>query len=114
MSTMKRLGKLLGVAAGLAAIVWAMRDRFVSIAAPKEPEPPTFRVVPPPPGPAASDGDELTRVSGIGPVYAERLRAGGIGSLDELASAPPEKVAEAADVPTERAADWVSQASDLL
>ena len=114
MSGMKRLGKLFGIAAGLAAVVWAMRDRFVSIASPKEPEPPTFRVVPPPPEPPSSAGDELTRVKGIGPVYAERLRTGGITSLKELASVPPDKVAEAADVPTERAADWVSQASDLV
>ncbi len=114
MRTMKRLGKLFGVAAGLAAVVWAMRDRFVSIAAPKEPEPPTFRVVPPPPEPPAFDGDELTRVKGIGPVYAARLRSGGITRLAELASADPAKVAEAADVPPERAADWISQASSLV
>ncbi len=114
MLAMKRFGKLLSVAAGLAALVWAMRDRFVSIAAPREPEPPAFRVVPPPTVPDEPGGDDLTRVKGIGPVYADRLRSGGIGSLAELAAADPETVAEAADVTPERAADWVSQASTLL
>ena len=110
---MKRLGKLFGLAAGLAAVLWAMRDRFVSIAAPREPEPPAFRVVPPPPEPADGDGEDLTKVRGIGPVYADRLRSVGITDLAELAAADPAKVAEAADVTPERAADWVSQASAL-
>jgi polyhydroxyalkanoate synthase len=58
---------------------------------------------------AVADGD-LESVNGIGPTYAERLRAAGIDGLATLAAADPEAVAEAAEVPVSRAEDWIGQA----
>ena len=59
---------------------------------------------------AVADGD-LESIDGIGPTYAERLRDAGIDGLAALAAADVEAVAEAADVPEDRAEDWIDQAS---
>ena len=131
---MKRLARILAILAGIGAIVWAMRDRLVSVAISREPQPPAFRMPepaaspaeerpettpaqtsPPPaeaPGVAGADGPDgdLTTISGIGPVYAGRLQDAGIETLRALASSPPEQVAEAAEVPLSRAAGWVESA----
>ena len=121
---MKKLARLLGVAGGLVAILWAMRDRFVSIASPREPEPPRFRM---PTDLHTATGDDgaqasetapgldspydLTSVKGIGPAYAQRLQQAGITTLAALAAAPPDRVAEAAQVSIERAEEWVAAAA---
>jgi hypothetical protein len=42
---MKRLLRVVAVLAGLAGLAWAMRERLISIPAPREETPPTFRVV---------------------------------------------------------------------
>lgn len=41
---MKRLLRSIAVIGGLAGVVWAMRERLISIPAAREPEPPEFRV----------------------------------------------------------------------
>lgn len=113
---MKKLARIVGILGGLAALLWAMRDRLVSIAAPREPQPPRFRVVPPPDDVQLDDSepeDDLTSIRGIGPVFAERLRDKGIRTVEDLARAEPEKVAEMLGVPTSRAEDLVRQASSL-
>ncbi|MGH8914089.1 MAG: helix-hairpin-helix domain-containing protein [Acidimicrobiia bacterium] len=105
---MKRLAKVVGIVGGAAALVWAMRDRFISVAASREPEPPVFRAV--------SGGVELPGievVDGIGPVLAGRLRNAGIVDLAKLASTTPDTVAEAAGVSAARARDWIDQAISL-
>ncbi len=102
---MKRLAKLLGFLGGLAAVGWAMRDRLITIAAPKEPTPPTFRVAQP------ATSNDLTEITGIGPVFAARLAQNGIRSFSDLAAAQTEKVATAAGVPETKAADWIDQAA---
>jgi predicted flap endonuclease-1-like 5' DNA nuclease len=113
---MKRLARVLGFVGGAAAIVWAMRDRFVSIAAPREPQPPSFRVVtdparPPAPATASHPGpDDLTEINGIGPVFARRLMEAGVTTFGELASATAETLAEVTGVTEARASDWVVQA----
>ena len=113
---MKRLARVLGFVGGAAAILWAMRDRFVSIAAPREPQPPSFRVVteparPPVQGTASQpDPDDLTEINGIGPVFARRLMEAGITTFGELATATAAKLAEVTGVTEARAADWVVQA----
>ena len=62
-----RAARLIAVIAGVAALVWAMRDRFISLVVPREPERPTFRVAPPTPagagdiGAGRSDGDRRDR-----------------------------------------------------
>lgn len=103
--------KAVGVLGGMTAVVWAMRDRFISIAVPREPEPPTFRVVTPP-GPIPGAGaEDLSRAAGIGPVFAARLREAGIDTPADLAVADPAQVAELAGVPLLRAQTWIDQAA---
>lgn len=94
-------------------MLWAMRDRLISIAAPAEPEPPRFRVVTPPPSMPSTDSvtDDLTEVTGIGPVFAARLRAAGIDTFKKLAATDDERLAEIADVPVSRVEGWRDQAS---
>lgn len=103
MQGMKRLAKIIGIIGGLAAVVWAMRDRFISVAISREPEPPAFRVTPSVP---------VESIDGIGPVFAKRLTAAGIDSVARLAAASPDAVAEAAGVSSARARSWIDQASD--
>jgi predicted flap endonuclease-1-like 5' DNA nuclease len=103
----KRATKIVGIVAGAMAIVWAMRDRFISVAASREPEPPVFRTAPQSAAPA------IDAVDGIGPVIAGRLRSAGIDDVDELASSSPDAVAEAAGVSGARARAWIEQARSL-
>lgn len=113
----KRVGRIIGVIGGVAAIVWAMRDRFVSIAAPREPEPPTFRVISTPPPPLstkprepAAEPDDLTVIIGVGPVFQRRLMEAGMATFASLADAEAERVAHVAGVTKSRAAAWITQA----
>jgi predicted flap endonuclease-1-like 5' DNA nuclease len=112
---MKRLARILGVVGGVAAVVWAMRDRLISITAPREPQPPRFRVVTPPSAPPVSGGasDDLTQVVGIGPVFSERLTAAGILTFGDLATAGVDRAAQITGVPVSRAEGWITQAQDL-
>lgn len=116
---------------GIGAVLWAMRDRLVSIALPREPEVPALRV-PDRPGTGhapstAGQGDggreessvepeprTVTEVKGIGPVYATRLEAADITTLADLAKSAPEAVAEAAGVPESSASGWIDSARGLL
>ena len=81
---------------------------------PREPERPTFRVAPPSAAQAASEQDDLTVIAGIGPVYQSRLYAAGFGTLTAVAEASPAELANAAQVPEGRAADWVSKAVTMV
>lgn len=103
---MRKIAKIVGFVGGVAAVVWAMRDRLISIAAPREPQPPTFRVVPP-----IKEADDLTEITGIGATYAGRLAEAGIRSYADLARAGAARVADAAGVSVARAEDWISQAT---
>lgn len=109
MPTVNRIGKVLGFVGGALAILWAMRDRLVSIAAPQDPEPPRFRVVPPSPSPAAVD--DLTVINGIGPVFAGRLRDAGITSFADVSAAGPSRLAEVTGSSESRAAEWIVAAT---
>lgn len=95
---MRGLLRILALLGGLAAVGWAVRRRFVSVALPREPTPPEIQ--------AAS----VTDVKGIGPTYATRLESHHISTLESLADAEAEEVAAAADVTVERAGDWIAQA----
>lgn len=99
---MKRLVKIIGFVAGVVAVVWAMRDRFISVATSREPEPPAFRE----PHFSAS----VDSIDGIGPVFAQRLSAAGLGTVDALANANPDNVAETAGVSAARARTWIDLA----
>lgn len=100
---MNRLAKVVGFVGGAIAVLWAMRDRFISVATSREPEPPTFRKE----TPAALIVDSI---EGIGPVFAERLTSAGLGTVEALASATPDQVAEAAGVSAARARTWIDLA----
>ena len=112
MPTVNKIGKVLGFVGGALAILWAMRDRLVSIAAPQDPEPPRFRVVPSSPVPAAED--DLTAISGIGPVFAGRLRDAGITSFADIAAAGSARLAEVTGASEPRAAEWIAAAASLV
>ncbi len=107
---MKKIVKAIATVAGVATVAWAMRDRFFAIASPKEPEPPKFRVVPMSP---SKEGDDLTEIRGVGPVYAARLKDAGFTTIASLAAADPGRVAEVAGVPIEKAEDWGAQATTV-
>lgn len=109
---MKRLMKLTGLLAGLGAAIWLMRDRLISLALPREPEPPTFRVGPRPATPA--EGDDLTMINGIGPVFAARLYEHGITTLAALAAADPVQVAAMLDTQPTRVEGWIAEAAERI
>ena len=100
----KKLAKVVGFVGGVAAVVWAMRERFVSVATSREPVPPTFRTG------SSDDSAPVDAVDGIGPVFAQRLTAEGLGTVAGLAEASPDAVAEAAGVSAARARSWIEQA----
>lgn len=102
----KQLAKAIGFVGGVAAVVWAMRDRFVSVATSREPEPPTFRTGPHPGSPG------IDAIDGIGPVFAKRLQEAGISDVATLAGSTPDFVAEAAGVSGARARAWIGQAQE--
>lgn len=101
---MKRVAKVIGFIGGVLAVAWAMRDRFISVAISREPEPPAFKAEKP-------KGPKVDTIDGIGPTYAERLTKSGLGTVDALAAASPDMVAEAASVSTTRARNWIDLAN---
>lgn len=109
MPPVNKLGKVIGFLGGALAILWAMRDRLVSIAAPQDPEPPRFRVVPPSGPPPVED--DLTAISGIGPVFAGRLRDADIRTFSDVATADVARLVEVTGASEARAAEWISAAS---
>ena len=56
------------------------------------------------------DTEDLETIEGLGDTYADRLRSSGIESIDHLAAADAETVANVAEVSEDRAQDWVSNA----
>ena len=99
---MNRIARVIGIVGGVIALAWAMRDRFISVATSREPQPPRFREV--------GQTKPVSIIDGIGPVYEERLNGAGIRNVAELARAGPDLVAEAAGVSANRARDWITQA----
>jgi polyhydroxyalkanoate synthase len=51
---------------------------------------------------------DVETVDGIGPTYAERLRAAGIETVADLAASDAARVAEVAETSESRAADWLA------
>jgi predicted flap endonuclease-1-like 5' DNA nuclease len=100
---MKRLAKVIGFVGGIAAVIWAVRDRFISVAISREPEPPSFKVAP-------SASPPVDSIDGIGPVFAQRLTQAGLATVEALAAASPDRVAEAASVSAARARTWIELA----
>lgn len=100
---MKRVAKVIGFLGGAIAVIWAMRDRFISVATSREPQPPAFK--------ASSPSPPVTSIDGIGPVFAQRLTDAGISDVDSLATSSPDRVAEAASVSAARARSWIDLAN---
>ena len=127
---MKRIVRIVSFAAGVAALIWAMRDRFISLALPREPQPPAFRHpddhpnVPhrphqPPqyqPEVPATDSkpDDLREINGIGPVFAAGLADLGITTFSDLSESRVADVAAKLGTAESRVADWIGQASRRL
>ena len=110
----KKVFRFFGVLAGLGTAIWVMRDRFISLALPREPEPPNFRVAPHPvQEQPPSQADDLTIIKGVGPVYAARMEEAGITSLAGLGAAEAEPLAALIDVPAGRVSDWIKEAAFL-
>ena len=101
---LKKMAKVIGLVGGAAAVLWAVRDRLVSVATSREPEPPTFRA------PSAGASQSIEVIDGIGPVFATRLTEAGMEYIASLADASPDSVAEAASVSVARARSWIEQA----
>jgi predicted flap endonuclease-1-like 5' DNA nuclease len=101
---MKRLLKVTGFLAGLAGALWLMRDRLVSLALPREPEPPVFRVG------SGESPDDLTEIKGIGDVFAGRLASIGLTTFRDLAESDAATVAEHLDTQSSRVEGWITQA----
>jgi len=116
---MRRITKLggyvIGIGAGAAAVIWLVKDRLLGpeTTPAGHDDSPAFRVAPDRPSPATTSDADLSEVKGIGPVYRARLEQAGIASCSDLASATPAAIATAAEVPEEKAKDWVRQAGDL-
>ena len=105
---MRKLARVIGFVGAAVAVIWAMRDRFISVAVSREPETPSFRAAKP-----AQPSTEINAVEGIGPVFASRLQAAGLKTVSDLAAASPDTVAEAASVSAARARSWIEQARSL-
>jgi predicted flap endonuclease-1-like 5' DNA nuclease len=99
---LSKVAKVVGFVGGVAALIWAMRDRFISVAVSREPEPPAFRS-----WPAESTG--LESVNGIGPTYAQRLREAGYAKPRDLVEADVAEIARIAGVSASRAQSWLEQ-----
>jgi predicted flap endonuclease-1-like 5' DNA nuclease len=95
---------VIGILGGVIALIWAMRDRFISVATSREPQPPRFREV--------GDTQPVAIIDGIGPVYEQRLSQAGISDVETLSKASSDSVAEAAGVSVSRARDWITQAGN--
>lgn len=122
---MKKLFKLVSLAAFAAGVTWMLRDQLVP--KPNQPtsQPPPFRSPPAPSNtqpatqaPTATEAsfalqDDLTAVNGIGPVYAKRLAGAGVNSFSDLAGADAAELAALTDLNRDRIADWIRKASDL-
>ena len=106
-------GYLVGIGAGAAALVWLVKDRLLGpeTAPVTAEDAPAFRVAPAPSPNTATSSDDLSDITGIGPVYRARLEQAGLTTFAALAAADPEAIAAAAEVTEDRAADWKTQAT---
>lgn len=94
----------------MGAAAWVMRDRFVSIAIPREPDRPVFKTPPT----EVEQSDDLTAISGIGPVFARRLHEAGISSYSGLAAETDARIAESLNIAESRVSGWREQAERIM
>jgi predicted flap endonuclease-1-like 5' DNA nuclease len=68
------------------------------------------------PATTATNEDDLTRLAGIGPAFADKLRAGGVATYAALAASTPDALAAIVQAPDWRRPDyasWIDQARAL-
>lgn len=63
-------------------------------------------------GDAGAEGAPVDDIKGIGPAYSDRLGEIGVHSIDQLASADPEDIAERIAVPEKTVVKWVDRAQE--
>ncbi len=100
--TVKNLIRIGGAIAGLGAAIWALSDRLLPSPEIHDEPPPLFRVPPKP--------DDLTDISGIGPVKAEKLNQAGVNRFADLAEMSADDVATAAGTSVGTATRWIEDA----
>jgi len=124
---MRKLVNFILFVAAAVGISWFMREYLVPQPESPTSSPPPFRPAPEPrtqsepvgppeqsqPASNVEPGDDLTRVTGIGPVFAKRLAAAGFASFADLAAANAGDLADKVDVAESKVADWITQAADL-
>jgi predicted flap endonuclease-1-like 5' DNA nuclease len=109
-------GIFFGIAAGVLAVLWLLRDRLGGPApATVVDEVPGYPIAPPPPAPKAPrEPDDLSVLKGIGPVYQTRLADAGVVRFDELAAAEATTVAAQIEAPVSRVQGWIDEARRLV
>ena len=60
--------------------------------------------------PAASTGEPVESIKGIGAAYAQRLADAGVDDVSDLARADPQELAAATDLGTGRVGKWIERA----
>jgi hypothetical protein len=107
-----RLTKVIGITGAVAAVVWLLRDRIITVGLERDEEPPRFRTASPGSSPPEESQPSMpvTDISGIGPTYAARLEKAGIADARSLAASEAETVAAAASVSKDRASQWIDEA----
>lgn len=103
--TVKNLIRIGGVIAGIGAAIWAMSDRILPSPEIHDEPPPLFRVPVQP--------DDLTEITGIGPVKAGKLNDAGIDTFSDLAAMPAADLATVAETSTSTATRWSEDARAL-
>lgn len=101
----RNLLRVAGVAAGLGAAVWALRDRMLP-----QPE---IHTEPPPKFRTGGGADDLTLIKGVGPTYRDRLTAAGVHSFRTLSEHDPADIAKIVRTSTSVAEIWVKSARTL-
>ncbi len=107
---LKKLFRLAALLALVATIVWLTREHLLPTPRVADDPRPHFRSTPPAPEAAP---DDLTKVKGIGPVYAERLAESGITTYEALVGADAAAVADVVGTTEDAVAGWIAQAKAL-
>lgn len=116
-NTAKNLIRVAGVVVGLGAAVWALRDRLLPAPEIHDEPPPRFREAgsdaTASPTSSTSSPDDLTAITGVGPVNADKLAAAGITTVAGVAASDPGKLSESIGISETVATKWIDSAKNL-
>ena len=114
MKRFMQLGSIAATAAGvIVAVAWLVKDRLTGpepVPVGHETAPPSRVASPPVTAPPSDEPDDLSEVSGIGPVYKARLAEAGITTYAALAGADATEVADEIEAPVSRIQSWIDAA----